>query len=57
MPIPTSAALASHFYPRAVHIVSAARAMLGRPELTEEQLGITHDKPLDVPDPTFTGPF
>ncbi len=57
VPTPTSWALASHYYPRAVHIVNVARTMFGLPERTEEQLGVRHDTPQDVPDKAFTGPF
>jgi len=57
LPTPTSPALANDYYPRAVHVVNAVRAMLGLPEQAEEQLGIRHETPLDVPDKAFTGPF
>lgn len=57
VPTPTSWALANHYYPRAVHIVNAARTMFGLPERTEEQLGVRLDAPQDVPDKAFTGPF
>jgi hypothetical protein len=40
-----------------VHIVNEVRTMLGKPEVTEEQLGIQHETPLDVPDKAFSGPF
>lgn len=52
-PAPTTPALANYYYPRAVHIVAAAR----------EQLGLPVDKSpepqtlFDVPDASFTGPF
>ncbi len=57
VPTPSTPALANPYYPRAVDIVNAARRMVGVPEVTEEQLGIVHRTPLDVPDTTFTGPF
>jgi len=57
VPTPTSPALANGYYPRAVHLVNAVRTMLGRPEVTETDLGIRHETPLDVPDRAFTGPF
>jgi pyruvate dehydrogenase E1 component beta subunit len=57
LPSPSTPALAQHFYPRAVHIVNEARTMLGLQAATEEQLGIQHETPLDVPDKGFTGPF
>ena len=54
-PTPTTAALADHYYPRAVDIVRVAFEMLGRvvPPLSSEPPG----HPLDIPDPSFTGPF
>jgi pyruvate dehydrogenase E1 component beta subunit len=57
VPTPTSPALADHYYPRAIHIINVARTMMGFPEQTEEQAGIKHETPLDVPDASFTGPF
>lgn len=57
IPTPTSWSLANHFYPRAIDIINAVKGMLGLPKQTEEQLGIRHDIPLDVPDKSFTGPF
>jgi hypothetical protein len=33
------------------------RAIFNLPEKNEEELGIKHDQPLDVPDKSFTGPF
>jgi len=57
VPTPSTPALAQHFYPRAVHIVNEIRTMMGLPEVTEEQLGIQHETPLDVPDKGFSGPF
>ncbi len=56
LPTPTSAALAARFYPRAIHIWKEARNLMGlagaegRPF---EPPGV----PLDVPDPSFVGPF
>lgn len=57
VPTPTSHALANAYYPRAIHIVNAVRISMGLPEITEQQLGIESTTPLDVPDPSFTGPF
>ena len=57
VPTPTSRALANRYYPRAIDIVNAAAKMFDLKERTEEQLGIIHDAPLDVPDKAFTGPF
>ena len=54
-PAPTTPALANLYYPRAIQLVAAARAMLGRsaPQLFEAAV----DNPLDVPDRSFLGPF
>lgn len=52
-PSPTSPALAAHFYPRANEVVRSAKEMLGLDP--GEPVKITGH--LDVPDPTFTGPF
>jgi hypothetical protein len=38
-------------------VINAVRAIFNLPEKTEEELGIKHDQPLDVPDKSFTGPF
>ena len=54
-PSPTTRALANHYYPRAVHIVAMAKRMMGLP--VEEPVIDTTSTLLDVPDPTFTGPF
>jgi len=55
-PTPTTRALADVYYPRAGEIVDAARGMLGRsPAVTDAQ--VDPRIPLDVPDPSFTGPF
>ena len=56
-PTPTSPALAQHYYPRAIHIINAARKSMGMDEKTEKQMGITQNNPLDVPDQSFKGPF
>ncbi len=54
-PSPSSPSLANHFYPRAVHIVNTAKVMLGK----SVDIGSLEEPttPLDVPDPSFTGPF
>jgi len=56
-PTPTSWALAKHYYPKAADVVNIVRAVFDLPEQSEEQLGISSDIPLDVPDKTFIGPF
>ncbi|MBI4505445.1 MAG: alpha-ketoacid dehydrogenase subunit beta [Chloroflexi bacterium] len=55
-PTPTTPALANRYYPRAADIAAAARELLGvAPDgaLAVPATGL----PLDVPDPSFTGPF
>ena len=55
-PTPTTPALANHYYPRAVHIVATVRRMLGlSADVVEPPVGTS--VPLDIPDPSFTGPF
>lgn len=55
-PCPSTPALASHYYPRAVDIVQEARQMLGLNKGNGMLLPASSD-PLDVPDVTFVGPF
>lgn len=55
-PTPTSPALASAFYPRAPHIVAAARRTLGLP-VDDSLAAVPEGVELDKPDPAFTGPF
>jgi pyruvate/2-oxoglutarate/acetoin dehydrogenase E1 component len=55
-PAPTSPALAQHYYPRAGHIVAAARSLFGLPLDPGDTL-ITEGAELDKPNPAFTGPF
>jgi len=57
LPTPTSPALANVYYPRVINIINAVRSMFRLPGRTEDELGIKHDQPLDVPDKSFTGPF
>ncbi len=58
---PTSWALANHFYPTAKDVAIGALEVLGRPtrarRLLEESLAAKMEKPHDIPDPSFTGPF
>jgi acetoin:2,6-dichlorophenolindophenol oxidoreductase subunit beta len=56
-PIPTSWSLARHYYPRPIDTVNAARKLLKLKEVTESEMGIDQDIPLDIPDKSFTGPF
>jgi pyruvate/2-oxoglutarate/acetoin dehydrogenase E1 component len=55
-PSPTSPVLADNFYPRAGDIVVAAKRTLGR-EPTSRLLCLAPGQRLDIPDPSFTGPF
>jgi len=55
-PAPTSSALAKDYFPRAVHLVAAAKKMLGL-EVEGRELPSFSAVPLDVPDMSFTGPF
>ncbi|MBF8262508.1 MAG: pDH2 [Parachlamydiales bacterium] len=58
---PTSWALSNHYYPGAKEITSLALKMLDRPMRSEALLAEILQqrmlKPLDTPDPSFTGPF
>ncbi len=58
---PTSWALSNHYYPTSKEIALQALQMLGKPtraeDLLEEIVQRRLAQPLDVPDPTFTGPF
>ncbi|SVD82438.1 uncharacterized protein METZ01_LOCUS435292, partial [marine metagenome] len=54
-PVPTTPALANRVYPRIRDLLAAAGAML---ELdVEDIMPDPCETTLDVPDPTFTGPF
>lgn len=55
-PSPSTPALAKEFYPRAKDIVKVTREMLG---ITFDNLPdlVEGDALLDIPDPSFTGPF
>lgn len=55
-PTPTSPSLAAAFYPRAGHIVAAARRALGLPASADDIASAPHTE-LDKPTPAFTGPF
>jgi len=56
-PVPTSWKLTQHYYPRPIDIVNAARKLMGQEETSEEQMGVQQNTPLDIPDPSFNGPF
>lgn len=55
-PSPTSPALSDHYFPRAAHIVQAVNEMFGR-QSSPEIFAVASGQRLDVPDPSFTGPF
>ena len=55
-PTPTGPSLAAAYYPRAGHIIAAARATLGLPA-DDADLAVPADVELDKPNPAFTGPF
>lgn len=56
LPTPTSPSLAEKYYPRAIHIWREARRLMGLAP-AEGNPFEPAGQPLDVPDPTFTGPF
>lgn len=60
-PCPTSWTLANHYYPMTKDIALKVLEMMGQPvkakALLQEILQQRFEKPLDVPDPSFTGPF
>lgn len=53
-PVPSSWALSNHYYPGASELFDRAMAMLGR---SSRRPSVPRDKPLDVPDKSFAGPF
>jgi pyruvate dehydrogenase E1 component beta subunit len=55
-PAPTAPALASQYYPLPVHLVRAAKKILGL-SAAPSSSSIEFPEPLDVPDLTFAGPF
>jgi len=55
-PSPTAPALSERYYPRDVHIATAARQMLGI-EKDSDLLPSVSSTPHDIPDPSFSGPF
>lgn len=55
-PAPTTRALANRYYPRAEQIVERAKKMLGLHEKKFVPV-VTPSLSLDIPDPSFTGPF
>jgi len=55
-PTPTSRGLTKHYYPRATHIRTLVRQMLGLAPAGEAPQ-LDESIPLDVPDMSFTGPF
>jgi pyruvate dehydrogenase E1 component beta subunit len=55
LPTPTTRALANYYYPLVHDITRAARRLAGRPPRPAPE--IKPEDLLDVPDPSFTGPF
>jgi acetoin:2,6-dichlorophenolindophenol oxidoreductase subunit beta len=55
-PAPTTRALSNYYYPRAPHIAAAVKRSLGLPA-EDPDAGVAPGDLLDVPDPSFTGPF
>jgi len=55
-PAPTAPALAKPYYPLQVHLVAAAKRMMGLSTVASSSSVGTFE-PLDVPDVTFAGPF
>ena len=56
IPTPTTPALANLYYPRAIDIARAALAVLGNADRAPDLVDPA-TVPLDVPDPTFVGPY
>lgn len=56
-PCPTSPALSNHYYPRADHIVRGVKRMMGIALVDADAPATTSHQMLDVPDPSFKGPF
>ena len=55
--VPTTPALAKHYYPGATTIANAVRAQLDLAPLDAAAYGWATDRPPDVPDASFRGPF
>ena len=55
-PLPTTPALANKYYPRAIHIATTISEMIDHKK-DYTSTAIAASVPLDVPDPSFTGPF
>ena len=55
-PSPSTRALANNFYPRADNIAKIISEMMSK-DLDMKALFPKSDIPLDIPDPSFTGPF
>ena len=56
-PVPTSPALTKNYYPRAVDVLATAAEMMQIEPVSSMLLPDEVGQPLDVPDPSFTGPF
>jgi len=55
-PSPSTRALANNFYPRAENLAQLISDMMGM-NIKVSDLFPKSDRPLDIPDPSFTGPF
>ncbi|MCP4005921.1 MAG: alpha-ketoacid dehydrogenase subunit beta [bacterium] len=55
-PTPTTRALSNYYYPTDGHIVAAAKRLMGLPS-EDPFASVAPEDTLDVPDPSFTGPF
>jgi pyruvate/2-oxoglutarate/acetoin dehydrogenase E1 component len=55
--VPTTPALAKHYYPTPAMIANAVRAQLELEPLDEATYGFPTDRLPDIPDPSFRGPF
>jgi pyruvate dehydrogenase E1 component beta subunit len=55
--VPTTPALARHYYPTATTIANAVRELVDLPPMSEADLGFAGTVPIDVPNPAFRGPF
>ena len=57
IPTPTSRVLSNEFYPGVINIVNAVNGLLGMPNVSEDELGLSQDVPKDISDKSFTRPF
>jgi pyruvate dehydrogenase E1 component beta subunit len=55
-PTPTTRSLSNYYYPTTQHIINAVKTMLGKP-IEDPFKTVLPEDLLDIPDPSFTGPF